>query len=872
MCVRMGQSIAPPAGRIANGNHARAHRLTVSSDRAWFSLRGHCMRACGQHFGCDTFGSSLRIRATRAFSVMITQSESARLSPPRLVIVWVLTMLITALGLAPISSAEPPCVPGPDRSLVGCDFSGDNLTNADLTNADLTNADLTNADLTNADLTNAILVSAILTGARLSGADLTGVRSGGIEFLPALLPDPWRIVGGYLIGPSANLASANLTGANLTGANLTNANLTGANLTNANLTGANLTNANLTSANMAYANLTNANLFGADLTGVRSGDISGTPLPLPNNWSVINGFLVGPGANLTVANFEGQDLTSVDLSGANLTDANLRHANLTRAVLINANLTSAFLSDAILTDATLTGAIFSNAEIYRTTFGPSSNALELTGTPDARGGPLSVAGYAGTSLNPSIPEDVTDRSVTGISVNAFRGTSISSINLGWVQTIGLSAFEGVGTLTGDLAIPDSVVEIERQAFYETVGFSGRLTIGTGLISIGDYAFTGSGFTSLVMRGGVSIGDFAFARRSLTDVTFPASLRTIGARAFADRVNEADPAGPVVGGTFTFNGPAPTIAPDAFDGAEDLIVRYPEGAAGWPMSSDLFGTGARQIAVPRPPTPTPEPTPEPASNPNPMASSNASSQPAQSTVGAPVPIPTVLRPGAGSLVIDGVPVPVTIADSGDGRTMTLSGAGVTMTLGARGPDGRPISLAPDESLVLARGGSVPVVGSGFSPGSTVVLYLFSSPRQLVSVMADATGAISTSADVPRDMQTGRHTLQIAGSTSTGQPLNLSVGLRVETPAAAMGSRPRIAVPRTQVKVGDRIPITVTGAQPRCTAQLRIKGDDSAVRLGASGRGSGVLHAPSKPGTWVVTARIKGPGCSPVVVRQAITASK
>ena len=870
MCVRMGQSIAPPAGRIANGNHAPAHRLTVSSDRAWFSLRRHCMRACGQHVDCDTFGSSLRIRATRAFSVMITQSDSARLSPLHLVIVWVLTMLVTALGLAPISSAEPPCVPGPDRSLVGCDFSGDYLTNANLTNANLTNA----------NLTNAILVSAILTGARLSGvdlrtADLTGVRSGGIEYLPALLPDPWRIVGGYLIGPSANLASADLTGANLTGADLTGANLTGANLTNANLTGANLTNANLTGANMAYANLTDANLFGANLTGVRSGDISGTPLPLPANWSVINGFLVGPGANLTVANFEGRDLTDVDLSGANLTDANLINANLRRAVLINANLTGADLPGAILTGATLTGATFSNAQIYQTTFGPSGDAFKFTDTSEyARSGPLSVEGYAGTLPNPSIPEAVIGRSVTGISVDAFRGTTISSINLGSVQTVAQSAFQGVGTLTGDLAIPDSVVEIERLAFYETVGFNGRLTIGTGTTSIGDNAFNGSGFTSLVMRGGVSIGDFAFARTSLTDVTFPASLRTIGAQAFADRVTAADPAEPVVGGTFTFNGPAPTIEPGAFAGAQDLIVRYPEGAAGWPMSPDPFGTGARQIAVPRPPTPapTPEPTTEPASNPNPMASSTAGAQPAQSTVGTPVPVPTVLRPGAGSLVIDGVSVPVTIADSGDGRTMTLSGAGVTMTVDARGPNGRPIALAPDGSLVLARGGSVPVVGSGFSPGSTVVLYLFSSPRQLISVKADATGAISTSADVPRDMPTGRHTLQIAGSTSTGQPLNLSVGLRVETPAAALGSRPRIAVPRTQVKVGDRIPITVTGAQPRCTAQLRIKGDDSAVRLSAAGRGSGVLHAPSKPGTWVVTARIKGPGCSPVVVRQAITASK
>ena len=784
-----------------------------------------------------------------------------------------LLSVASLVGLPAPASWATECTPGRGADLTGC-----NLTGQDLSAIDLEGAILTGANLTGVIFPNLVAPNE---------DRMNGVRSGGVTGVPAFLPNPWRIVNGYLIGPSANLASANLANANLTDANLTNATLTNATLTN--------------------ATLTNATLTGATLTGVRSGGVTGVPAFLPNPWRIVNGYLIGEGADLrsalladedeelrgaplhganltdadlsdtdlSLANVENANLTRANLTGATLAAANLINANLTGAVLINANLTGADLSGAILTGATLTGATFSNAQIYQTTFGPSGDAFRFTDTSvDARSGPLSVGGYAGTLPNPSIPEAVIGRSVTGISVDAFRGTTISSINLGSVQTVAQSAFQGVGTLTGDLAIPDSVVEIERLAFYETVGLNGRLTIGTGTISIGDNAFNGSGFTSLVMRGGVSIGDFAFARRSLTDVTFPASLRTIGARAFADRVNESDPAGPVVGGTFTFNGPAPTIEPGAFAGAQDLIVRYPEGAAGWPMSAEVFGAGARQIAVPRPPTPapTPEPTTEPASNPNPMASSTAGAQPAQSTVGTPVPVPTVLRPGAGSLVIDGVSVPVTIADSGDGRTMTLSGAGVTMTLDARGPNGRPIALAPDGSLVLARGGSVPVVGSGFSPGSTVVLYLFSSPRQLISVVADATGAISTSADVPRDMPTGRHTLQIAGSTSTGQPLNLSVGLRVETPAAALGSRPRIAVPRTQVKVGDRIPITVTGAQPRCTAQLRIKGDDSAVRLSAAGRGSGVLHAPSKPGTWVVTARIKGPGCSPVVVRQAITASK
>ena len=108
--------------------------------------------------------------------------------------------------------------------------------------------------------------------------------------------------------------------------------------------GCNLTDANLTDAELIGANLTGANLTGADLTGaslyrVTSGRIIATRTPvLPKpkfklsdagnsdgngNWKLANGYLVGPGADLS-----GADLTDADLSGADLTDANLAGAKL----------------------------------------------------------------------------------------------------------------------------------------------------------------------------------------------------------------------------------------------------------------------------------------------------------------------------------------------------------------------------------------------------------------------------------------------------------------------------------------------------------------------------------------------------------------
>src|SRR5205807_732156 len=155
-----------------------------------------------------------------------------------------------------------------------------------------------------------------LTGADLRGANLTGVKSGRTDCTGCTLPAGWRWIAlpsGYLIGPGADLRGADLTGRDLTGANLSGANLTGANLTNADLSG--------------------ANLSGAKLAGVVSvpNGLNGTPTHLPADWRLINGFLVGPGSNLTRAYFIGQNLSGSNLSGAVLTDALLTNANLTNA-------------------------------------------------------------------------------------------------------------------------------------------------------------------------------------------------------------------------------------------------------------------------------------------------------------------------------------------------------------------------------------------------------------------------------------------------------------------------------------------------------------------------------------------------------------
>ena len=118
--------------------------------------------------------------------------------------------------------------------------------------------------------------------------------------------------------------------------------MAGINLAGADLTGLDLTGANLVGSVLTGANLTNAKLEGADLTGVKSGNIIGNPT-LDSNYSLVSGYIIGPGV----------DLTDVDLTGANLVGADLTGANLSNVTLTDADLRLANLSGANMTNVTI---------------------------------------------------------------------------------------------------------------------------------------------------------------------------------------------------------------------------------------------------------------------------------------------------------------------------------------------------------------------------------------------------------------------------------------------------------------------------------------------------------------------------------------
>ena len=124
----------------------------------------------------------------------------------------------------------------------------------------------------------------------------------------------------------------------------------------------------------------------------RTRSFSGLSLRGYRQYMEVNGYKIGPGANLSGANLSGADLSGADLSGANLAGANLAGANLTwlgalyetanlsGANLTGANLTGANLRHANLSDANLSDANLSDADLrHADLVGANLRHANLTG-------------------------------------------------------------------------------------------------------------------------------------------------------------------------------------------------------------------------------------------------------------------------------------------------------------------------------------------------------------------------------------------------------------------------------------------------------------------------------------------------------------
>ncbi len=281
-------------------------------------------------------------------------------------------------------------------------------------------------------------------------------------------------------------------------------------------------------------------------------------------------------------------------------------------------------------------------------------------------------------------------------------------------------------------------------------------------------------------------------------------------------------------------------------------------------STAGGNGSVTIVVTSGPAPTPTPTPAPTTDPEPTPTPTATASVIATP--SPTPTPTDLRPGEGTVVVNGASSPVRVEPTADGSGLVVTGGGIQITIDAVGAAGNRLPLAPDGSLVLSQFGDLTMAGTGFDPSSIVTLFMFSTPVDLGSLHVGAGGAISGSVRIPMNTESGDHTIQAVGTGPDGKPVTVSLGVRVLSPAAARGANPTVAVMKSGPKrPGAAFDVAASGVQGRCHVTFWTRGSSVVSKAGVAGRAFATLHAPKVIGSWAVTATVSGAGCEPIAAK-------
>ena len=409
---------------------------------------------------------------------------------------------------------------------------------ANLSYFDLSNLDLRNLNLQGADLTAAILTKVKLNNTDLTDATLTSIAGSAITGTPKVLPEDWTIQKGFLVGPTANLSSQTLTDIDFTQLNISGASLSMSTLVRANFSGMDLVDVTLDAATLTDTNVSDTLLGEVNLDGLKTSGLIGTPGSLPAGWELHNGFLFGPGANLSGTDFSNTDFTGINLLGVSLQDANLTNSDLTGVDLTDTVIAGATLKHTNITDTDLTGVdltgitssgligtpigLDENWQLYvGFLIGPGANLSDLDWTGlDLRGFALAGTSFVGANLSGT---NLAEMDLTGINLTGanLTGANLTDTFLADATLDQILARDIIGT---PLEVPAPFIFKKGFIIGPTANLAAANLTGFDLRDqdLSDATFTTAKLNNADLRGAILTG----AAMGGTDLTGAKLLRVI----------------------------------------------------------------------------------------------------------------------------------------------------------------------------------------------------------------------------------------------------------------------------------------------------------------------------------------------------------
>jgi hypothetical protein len=188
----------------------------------------------------------------------------------------------------------------------------------------------------------------------------------------------------------------------------------------------------------------------------------------------------------------------------------------------------------------------------------------------------------------------------------------------------------------------------------------------------------------------------------------------------------------------------------------------------PTSTTLPVLGANGLPVPAATTSTVAPGQAKA-----VATTTLPSIVTTTTVGPPVV--GKVDAGQSAVQVDGVTTDAVVTR--DNNQMVVTAGSLSATLSGLDKTGKRSPLDSDGNIHLTAGDEIKISVGGFQPGSTVEVWLFSTPTQLGTAVVGADGTVSGTYRLPAGTKSGTHRVVVTARLANGKPTTFTLGILV-----------------------------------------------------------------------------------------------